>query len=116
MTHNKLGDIIAGCEDKSFKIFTKDVNRQATGKDFEEFENEVKSNAQSQGQQFDLAKLKEFRTEVENKLVGSKDNDVQVFKDQGVAKAYMWKGDQHKWECLGEVMSGPQGGDNMSAA
>lgn len=35
VSHNKMGDIIVGCEDKSIKTFTRDYNRRDEGKDFE---------------------------------------------------------------------------------
>jgi len=34
VTHNKKGDIIVGCEDKSIRTFTRDHSRRETGPDF----------------------------------------------------------------------------------
>jgi len=39
-----------------------------------------------------------------------------VFKDKGVAKAYMWQQEQNKWEEIGEVVTGNEdGSSNMGA-
>ena len=40
------------------------------------------------------------------KLNGSKEGEIKVFNDNGVAKAYMWKADDRKWEEIGEVITG----------
>jgi phospholipase A-2-activating protein len=45
VTHNKLGDLIVGCEDKSFKTFTRDAARAEKGKDLEEYQNDCKAGA-----------------------------------------------------------------------
>ena len=45
LTHNKFGDIIAGCEDKSFKTFTRDQNRRDQGSDYAQFNEDCKSGA-----------------------------------------------------------------------
>jgi phospholipase A-2-activating protein len=37
LAHNKLGDLIVGCEDKSFKTFTKDSKRRDEGADYTEY-------------------------------------------------------------------------------
>jgi hypothetical protein len=38
-----------------------------------------------------MATLKEFSTEVAGKLKGASQGEIKVFKDKGVAKAYMWQ-------------------------
>lgn len=53
-----------------------------------------------------MSTLKEFNSEVKGKLNGSKEGEIKVFKDNGVAKAYMWKSDDRKWEEIGEVITG----------
>ena len=37
LAHNHMGDLIVGCEDKSFKTFTRDSNRKETGNDLIEY-------------------------------------------------------------------------------
>lgn len=49
------------------------------------------------------------------KLSGAKEGDIKVFKDKGVAKAYMWKADDRKWEEIGEVLTGDQQADAGSS-
>lgn len=65
-----------------------------------------------------MATLKEFSTEVQGKLKGSKQGEIKVFKDKGVGKAYMWQTEQDKWEEIGEVVTGDQSNDssNMGVA
>jgi hypothetical protein len=58
--------------------------------------------------------LKEFSSEVKGKLNGAKEGEIKVFKDNGVAKAYMWKADDRKWEEIGEVITGDQQSDASS--
>ena len=38
-------------------------------------------------------------------MFGSKEGEIKVFKDGGVAKAYMWKVAENKWEEIGEVIN-----------
>ena len=45
VTHNKMGDIIAGCEDKTIRIFTRDTTRADDGPEFEKLESAIKANA-----------------------------------------------------------------------
>lgn len=45
ITHNKLGDLIIGCEDKSIKTFTRDQSRKNTGDDCKVYEEECKKGA-----------------------------------------------------------------------
>ena len=45
MTHNKLGDIIAGCEDKTIRVFTRDPFRVDDGEEFKKYEEACKNNA-----------------------------------------------------------------------
>jgi len=104
LAHNKLGDLIVGCEDKSFKTFTRDSKRRDEGPDFTEYQNDCKSGAQSQAGP-DMQNLKDFKTEVEGKLVGTSEGEIKVFKDGEVAKAYMWKMAERKWEEIGEVLN-----------
>ena len=116
VTHNKLGDLIVGCEDKSIRTFTRDLLRRDEGPDFAQYQEECKKGAVSQGP--DLSTLKEFTTEVNGKLAGTKQGEIKVFKDKGVAKAYMWQTEQRKWEEIGEVITGDQqsqGDSNMGA-
>ena len=70
ITHNKLGDLIVGCEDKSVKTFTRDSNRKNTGDDFKVYQEDCKKGAQSQGP--DMSNLLEFSTQVQGKLKGTK--------------------------------------------
>lgn len=37
ITHNRFGDLIVGCEDKSIRTFTRDEARKETGKDLEAY-------------------------------------------------------------------------------
>lgn len=106
VTHNKKGDIIVGCEDKSIRTFTRDHSRRETGPDYTQYNEECKKGAQTQGP--DLSTLKEFNSEVKGKLSGTKEGEIKVFKDNGVAKAYMWKAGERKWEEIGEVITGDQ--------
>lgn len=46
ITHNRLGDLLVGCEDKSVRIFTRDDTRKETGKDFEAYQEACKREAQ----------------------------------------------------------------------
>lgn len=55
-----------------------------------------------------MSTLKEFKAEVQGKLSGTKEGEIKVFKDNGVAKAYMWKAAERKWEEIGEVITGDQ--------
>ena len=52
-----------------------------------------------------MSTLKEFSTEVQGKIRGKSDGYVQVFKDNGVAKAYSYSASEDKWTELGEVMN-----------
>lgn len=52
--------------------------------------------------------MQEFKTEVEGKVRGTKEGEIKVFKDNGVAKAYMWKTAEGKWEEIGEVINPSQ--------
>jgi hypothetical protein len=38
-----------------------------------------------------MAKLPDFKSQVEGKLMGNAQGEIKVFKDNGVAKAYMWQ-------------------------
>jgi phospholipase A-2-activating protein len=49
------------------------------------------------------------------KLKGTKQGEIKVFKDKGVAKAYMWKMEDSKWEEIGEVVTGNSESSNMGA-
>jgi hypothetical protein len=65
-----LGDIIAGCEDKTIRIFTRDTTRQDDGPEFEKLEKAIKDNAKPQGEAPNLADLKDFTTEIKGKVAG----------------------------------------------
>ena len=43
--HNKMSDIIVGCEDKTIRIFTRDSTRADDGPEFEKFEKAIKDKA-----------------------------------------------------------------------
>ena len=45
VTHNKLGDIIAGCEDKTIRVFTRDAFRADDGPEFVKYEEACKKSA-----------------------------------------------------------------------
>lgn len=49
--------------------------------------------------------------------MGTSQGEIKVFKDKGVAKAYMWQVEGSKWEEIGEVVTGDQqdGGSNMGS-
>lgn len=47
VAHNKKGDLLVGCEDKSIKTFTRDYKRKDDGKDFEKYQEDCKKGAQS---------------------------------------------------------------------
>jgi|LauGreSBDMM110SN_4_FD.fasta_scaffold1953621_1 hypothetical protein len=47
VTHNKLGDLIVGCEDKSIRTFTRDLLRREEGPDFAQYQEECKKGAVS---------------------------------------------------------------------
>ena len=102
VAHNKRGDILVGTEDKKIRTFTKDLSRKDDGPDLTEYQEECKGNAKTQMP--DMAQMKEFKTQVEGKVRGKKEGDIQVFKDEGKAKAYMWKEADSKWEEIGEVV------------
>jgi hypothetical protein len=38
ITHNKFGDLLVACEDKTIRIFTRDPNRQQKGQEFLDYE------------------------------------------------------------------------------
>lgn len=46
ITHNRFGDLLVGCEDKSVRIFTRDEARKDTGKDLEAYQEACKRDAQ----------------------------------------------------------------------
>ena len=62
VTHNKLGDIVAGCADKTIRVFTRDVLRADDGPEFEKYEEECKKGAQPQGEAPNVANLLDFST------------------------------------------------------
>ena len=103
-----MGDIIAGCEDKTIRIFTRDTTRQDDGPEFEKLEKAIKDNTKPQGEAPNLADLKEFTTEIKGKVAGTKQGEIKVFKDAGVGKAYMWDMTKMEWECIGEVINPAQ--------
>lgn len=103
LTHNKFGDLIVGCEDKTVRIFTRDTARQDKGHDFEEYESACKEGAKS-AHMPEMSSLQEFSTQVRGKVFGKSEGEIKVFKDQGVAKAYMWKSQERVWEEIGEVV------------
>mmetsp|Transcript_40455 Transcript_40455/g.29128 ORF Transcript_40455/g.29128 Transcript_40455/m.29128 type:complete len:102 (+) Transcript_40455:196-501(+) len=45
ITHNRFGDLLVGCEDKSIRIFTRDEKRQEKGKEYEEYNQACKRDA-----------------------------------------------------------------------
>lgn len=47
LTHNKFGDLIVGCEDKTIRVFTRDTARQDRGADFAEYEAACKEGAKT---------------------------------------------------------------------
>lgn len=47
VTHNKKGDLIVGCEDKSIRTFTRDLLRRDEGPDFAQYQEECKKGAVS---------------------------------------------------------------------
>ena len=47
VTHNKLGDIIAGCEDKTIRVFTRDAFRADDGPEFVKYEEACKKSLKS---------------------------------------------------------------------
>ena len=103
VTHNKKGDLIIGCEDKSIRTFTRDKTRQDVGPDFEEYNTDCKKKGQSE--QFNADDLLDFSTQVQGKLAGKQDGEIKIFKDKGTVSAYCWKAAENKWEYVGEVQS-----------
>lgn len=105
MTHDAYGDIIVGTEDKKIRKFTRDIPRQdKDGPDFHEYEEECKAAAQG-GEQVDIAKLPDFKKDIEGRVRGKSDGFVQVFKEDNVAYAYMWSDSENKWNKIGEVQN-----------
>ena len=45
VTHNKKGDILVGCEDKSIKSFTRESSRRDEGPDFKTYQDDCKRGA-----------------------------------------------------------------------
>ena len=62
LSHNKMGDILVGSEDKSIRTFTRDSARKDEGPALAEYQEECKSGAKPQGP--DMSTLKEFSTEI----------------------------------------------------
>ena len=87
------------------------MSRKETGADFAAYNEDCKSGAQSQAGP-DMSNLPDFKSQVEGKLLGNAQGEIKVFKDKGVAKAYMWQQEQRKWEEIGEVVDQNQ---NMSS-
>jgi len=52
----------------------------------------------------EVEKLLEFSTDVKGKMEGETEGTIKVFRDQGKAKAYMWKSAEQTWEEIGEVV------------
>lgn len=103
VTHNQHGDIIVGTEDKKIRVFTRDPARQDLNcADYKEYEEECKTAAQG-GEQIDLAKLPDFKNDIVGKVRGKSDGFVQVFREDGVAFAFMWSDAEGKWNKIGEV-------------
>lgn len=107
VTHNKFGDLIVGCEDKTIRTFTRDHSRRDDGPDLVQYQEDCKSGAQSQSGP-DMSTLLEFKAQVEGKVFGKSEGEIKVFKDNNVAKAYMWRIADHKWEEIGEVINPEQ--------
>lgn len=103
ITHNKFGDLLVACEDKTIRIFTRDPNRQQHGQEFTDYEQACKEGAKTY-QMPEMNTLQEFSTQVRGKVFGQSEGEIKVFKDQGKAKAYMWKSQERTWEELGEVV------------
>ena len=113
---NKLGDILVGSEDKTIRTFTRDAKRAATEEDLNIFQSDCDATAKKQAG-YDLATLKDFDTEIEGKVQGTKDGEVTVFKSNNKAMAYGWNQAEGKWNVLGEVMADPNAvveGDGIS--
>jgi len=108
ITHNKFGDLIVGCEDKTIRIFTRDLARQDKGQEFADYEQACKEGAKT-AHMPELNSLPEFSTQVRGKIFGQSEGEIKVFKDKGVAKAYMWKSAERTWEEIGEVVDPSQG-------
>jgi hypothetical protein len=63
VAHNKMGDLLIGCEDKSIKTFTRDAKRRDEGADFVQYNEDCKKGAKSsQGGGPDMQNLLEFST------------------------------------------------------
>jgi phospholipase A-2-activating protein len=103
ITHNKFGDLIVGCEDKTIRLFTRDTKRQEKGQELEEYETSCKEGVK-QAPMPEVEKLLEFSTDVKGKMEGANGGEIKVFRDQGKAKAYMWKAEERTWEEIGEVV------------
>jgi phospholipase A-2-activating protein len=53
---------------------------------------------------------------VRGKVFGQSEGEIKVFKDQGKAKAYMWKSADRAWEELGEVVDPNQASSEAEPA
>ena len=49
--------------------------------------------------------MPDFKTAVEGKIRGKSDGFVQVFREDGVAFAFMWSDAENKWNKIGEVQN-----------
>jgi hypothetical protein len=103
LAHNKLGDLIVGSEDKNIRTFTRDYRRRDEGPDFTAYQEECKGQAKPQSG-LDMENTIEFSIAVAQGIKGASEGELKVFKDKGIAKAYMWKGEEGKWEEIGEVV------------
>lgn len=64
----------------------------------------------------ELNTLQEFSTQVKGRIFGASEGEIKVFKDKGVAKAYMWKSQERTWEEIGEVIDPSAANNNAEPA
>lgn len=103
VTHNKKGDLLVGCEDKSIRTFTRDWSRRCEDSEYLDYQDDCKNSTQTIVP--DLKSLKDYNAEVKGIIKGSKQGEMKVFSDKGVAKAYMWQDKSQSWDEIGEMVT-----------
>lgn len=61
-----------------------------------------------------MSNLMEFSVVQSTGLKGASEGELKVFRDKGIAKAFMWKTEEQKWEEIGEVVDPGQTEDTMA--
>lgn len=63
-----------------------------------------------------MSNLMEFSVVQATGLKGASEGELKVFRDKRIAKAYMWKIAEQKWEEIGEVVDPGNTNDTMAKA